>query len=78
MKVTEFAGDATEGSQPQVRKHVVLTQTKTGWQKTMIAEIHKVSVQDAGTDAQTGQRAFVTWNTIARTSAPSAVPRPNP
>ena len=59
MKVTEFAGDSTEGSQPQVRKHVVLTQTKTGWQKTMIAEIHKVSVQDAGTDPQTGQRAFV-------------------
>ena len=59
MRVTEFAADATEGNQPQVRRHMILAQTKTGWQTNMIAEIHKVSVVDAGNDAQTGQRAYV-------------------
>ncbi len=58
-KVTEFAGDPAEGSVPQVRKHLILTQTKTGWQTLMSAEIHKVTVLDAGPDGSTGQRAYV-------------------
>ena len=58
-KVTEFAGDPAEGSVPQVRKHLILTQTKAGWQTLMSAEIHKVTVLDAGPDGSTGQRATV-------------------
>ncbi len=58
LKVTEFAGDPSLGTQPQVRRHLVLAQTKTGWQTNMIAEIHRVTVLD-GTDPQTGQRVTV-------------------
>jgi len=59
VKVTEFAGDPAEGSVPQVRKHLILTQAKTGWLTLMSAEIHKVTVLDAGPDGSTGQRATV-------------------
>jgi len=59
MKVTEFAGENAEGTQPQVRKHMILAQTKTGLQRNLVAEIHKVAVLDAGIDSVTGQRTTV-------------------
>ena len=59
VKVTEFAGESTEGAVPQVRKHLILMHAKTGWQTLMSAEVHKVTVLDAGPDGATGQRAAV-------------------
>ena len=58
LKVTEFAGDATDGTQPQVRRHLIRTPTATGWQTTMVAEIHKVTSLDV-VDTQTGLRTAV-------------------
>jgi len=57
-KVIEFAGESADGAQPQVRKHLILVQSKTGWQTMMSAEIHKVTALDAS-DPQTGTRASV-------------------
>lgn len=59
MKVVEFAGDASEGTQPQVRRHRIMSQTTTGWQTDLLAEIHKVTVLDGGVDPQTQQRVNV-------------------
>ncbi len=58
MRVTEFAGDATDGTQPQVRRHLIRTQANGVWQTTMIAEIHKVTSLDV-VDPQTGLRTAV-------------------
>ena len=58
MKVTEFAADVSD-TQPKIRKHLILTQTKSGLQTLMSAEIHKVTVLEAGVDPQTNLRTTV-------------------
>lgn len=59
-KVTEFDGQRTTGSRPQVRRHAVLAQDRDGrWNPITVAEIQEVEMHSAGIDPTTGQQTYV-------------------
>jgi hypothetical protein len=58
-RITEFAGNTSDGTTPQIRRHIIQQPDRNGWTTVTVAEIQKVQTMESGVDPSTRQKFYV-------------------